>query len=130
MGLFKNIFGGSDGSTGDKKVLPWTPLQRLDQLPDIEEKSKVRPQIIFKHSTTCGISRMVLNMFTDSYAIETGKIDLYFLDLQAHREVSNEVAIRFQVIHQSPQLLVIKNNSTVFHTSHGAISEVDLEKFL
>jgi len=130
MGLFKNIFGGNTGSDGEKKILPWTPLQQLDQLSAIEEKSKVRPQIIFKHSTTCGISRMVLNMFTNTYAIEAGKGDLYFLDLHAYREVSNEVGIRFQVIHQSPQLLVIKNNTTVFHTSHGAISEVDLEKFL
>ena len=72
---------------------------------------------------------MVLNMFTDSYALED-KADLYFLDLHAHRDVSNEVAAKFQVMHQSPQLLLIKNGEVSFQTSHGAIADTDLAKFV
>jgi len=73
---------------------------------------------------------MVLNMFVDTYNVSESELDLYFLDLHAHRAVSNETGIKFQVIHQSPQLLIIKNGETVFHTSHGAISEVSLEQYI
>jgi bacillithiol system protein YtxJ len=73
---------------------------------------------------------MVLNMFKSGYALEPGQADFYFLDLHAHREVSNGVAQKFQVMHQSPQLLVIKNGVVVAHDSHGAISEINLEQYL
>lgn len=130
MGLFDGLFGGDSNTEKEENSVPWINLQSVAQLDEIQEKSKGRAQVIFKHSTTCGISRMVLNMFSSGYNLEVDQIDLYFLDLHAHRDVSNEVAIKFQVIHQSPQLLVIKNGTTVFHTSHGAISEVNLEQHL
>lgn len=130
MGLFGGLFGGSSNTEKEEKAVPWINLQSMAQLDEIQEKSKSRTQVIFKHSTTCGISRMVLNMFSSDYNLEADQLDLYFLDLHAHRDVSNEAAIKFQVIHQSPQLLVIKNGTAVFHTSHGAISEVNLEQYL
>lgn len=130
MGLFDNLFGGSSESKKEKKVLPWISLSSLEQLKEIEQKSKTKPQVIFKHSTTCGISRMVLNLFTDKFQVDDNKMDIYFLDLHANRNVSNEVGIYFQVLHQSPQLLVIKNGVAVFHASHGAISEVNLEQYV
>ena len=130
MGIFGSLFSGNSDSKKDKKILPWIPLQSINQLDEIEKKSKGKTQVIFKHSTTCGISRMVLNMFVDTYDVSEGQLDLYFLDLHAHRDVSNETGIKFQVVHQSPQLLIIKNGVTVFHTSHGAISDVSLEKFI
>lgn len=130
MRLFNDLFGGKSESNGEKKTVPWIPLNSLEQLKELKEKSKSKPQVIFKHSTTCGISRMVLNMFTSNFELNENQIDVYFLDLHAHRDVSNEVGIQFQVLHQSPQLLVIKNGTTVFHTSHGAISEVNLKQFV
>ena len=57
-------------------------------------------------------------------------LDLYYLDLLSYREVSNETGYKFQVMHQSPQLLVIKNGVVVAHASHGAINEIDLTKFI
>ena len=127
MGLFGNLFGSKEAK--EEKQLPWISLTTKEQLLEISERSKVRPQFIFKHSTTCGISRMVLGMFSKNYPLDEDSADLYFLDLHAYREVSDEVAVKFQVLHQSPQLLVIKNGTTVFHTSHGAIAETNLERF-
>jgi bacillithiol system protein YtxJ len=128
MGLFNKIFQKSSESR-DEKVLPWQPLTRMDQLTEIEERSKTKTQFIFKHSTRCGISRMVLNQFIANYD-ENLNADLYYLDLLGYREVSNEVGYRFQVMHQSPQLLVITNGIVVAHASHGAINEVNLEKYV
>jgi bacillithiol system protein YtxJ len=131
MGLFNNMFGGKNEETPkESKKIEWVRLASIEQLDDIVAKSAGKPQVIFKHSTTCGISRMVLNMFTGSYALEAESIDMYFLDLLANRNVSSAVAEKFQVMHQSPQMLIIKNGVVVAHDSHGAINELELEKYI
>ncbi|WP_422079800.1 bacillithiol system redox-active protein YtxJ [Ulvibacterium sp.] len=131
MGFFKDLFGSEQkGTNGVENSIRWIPLVSLDQLNEIEENSHRRSQVIFKHSTTCGISRMVLNMFGRNLDASKYPMDFYFLDLHAYRQVSDEVGYRFQVMHQSPQILVIRNGVTVAHDSHGAINELDLERFV
>lgn len=129
MGLLNKIFGVS-GEIKEKKVLPWIPLNNVAQLAHIEKKSAVKTQVIFKHSTRCGISSMVMKQFVDAYALTEKDLDLYYLDLLSHRDVSNEVGYKFQVMHESPQLLVIKNGEVVKYVSHGTINEVDLAQFI
>lgn len=131
MGLFDGLFGNKDkGEKNEKQDLPWIALTSLDQLDEIKEKSSGKTQVIFKHSTTCGISRMVMNTFKSTYKLTENQADLYYLDLLSNREVSNETGYKFQVIHQSPQLLVIKNGVAVTHASHGEINDVDLNTFI
>ena len=131
MGILNGLFGSkSGGKRKEEKKLPWLVLDAVPQLKEIEKRSKSKTQVIFKHSTTCGISRMVMNMFVNSYDFTPEQLDLYYLDLHAHREVSNETGFHFQVMHQSPQLLVIRNGTVVAHASHGAISDIDLNKFI
>lgn len=131
MAFFEGLFGkASNKEKKEEKLLPWIPLTSIDQLAEIEKKSMGKTQVIFKHSTSCGISRMVLNMFKSGYSYSAEQFDLYYLDLHAYREVSNETGYKFQVMHQSPQLLVIKNGITVAHASHGAIAEIDLNTYL
>ncbi|WP_420602020.1 bacillithiol system redox-active protein YtxJ [Flagellimonas sp.] len=129
MGIFNSLFGRKEEKQREERQVPWIPLVSLEQLDEIAEKSKTRTQLIFKHSTTCGISRMVLNMFTSAYTLGED-VDVYFLDLHAHRDISNAVAAKFQVMHQSPQLLIIKNGETSFHTSHGAITDTNIEEYV
>jgi len=130
MGIFGGLFGKNNKEVKEEKTLPWIVLASKGQLNEIEKKSTEKPQVIFKHSTTCGISSMVLNRFIENYKLEKTQMDLYFLDLRSHREVSNEVGYKFQVMHQSPQLLVIKDGAVVAHGSHGAISNIALEDFI
>lgn len=125
--MFKKLFGGSTEPKEDK-VLPWINLNSLSQLNEIEEKSKTKTQVIFKHSTRCGISRMVINQFVEAYDVDAN-LDLYYLDLLSYRDVSNEVGYQFQVMHESPQLLIIKNGVTVAHASHGQINMINLENY-
>jgi bacillithiol system protein YtxJ len=128
--MFKKLFGSSEPKEKkEEKVLPWLPLTSIDQLDTIADASKGKTQLIFKHSTRCGISRMVMNQFVSAYDVDSNA-DLYYLDLLNYRDVSNEVGYKFQVMHQSPQLLVLRNGVVVAHASHGAINEMDLEKFL
>ena len=130
MGLF-GLFGSTkDKSEKEQKVLPWKRLTSVDQLKSIEKDSRTKTVVIFKHSTRCGISRMVLRNFEGTYDIDPEQMDLYFLDLLAFRDVSDEVGFRFQVLHQSPQLIVIKNGVAVAHASHHGIRAEELANFV
>jgi bacillithiol system protein YtxJ len=125
--MFKKLFGSSEPK--EEKVLPWIALNSITQLDEIAEKSKGKTQLIFKHSTRCGISRMVMNQFVSAYDVDSNA-DLYYLDLLNYRDVSNEVGYKFQVMHQSPQLLVMRNGVVVAHASHGGINEMDLAGYV
>ena len=129
MGIFDRVFGKKDQIEKNREQLPWVSLDSLDQLDKIDEDSKGRTQAIFKHSSTCGISRVVLKMFKDSFDSEWD-CDLYFLTIQAHRDISNEIEDRYGVRHESPQLLIVKNGVVTFHTSHGGIADTELSKHL
>jgi bacillithiol system protein YtxJ len=98
----------------------WIPLTSEDQLLDIVTSSSVKPQVIFKHSTRCSTSSMVLNRLERSESSDT--VDFYFLDLIQFRNISAQIVDKFHVTHESPQVLVIKNGSCSFDESHFAIN--------
>ncbi|MFP5438096.1 MAG: bacillithiol system redox-active protein YtxJ [Bacteroidia bacterium] len=121
MGLFGGIFGNSDNKGTNDSAFKWNDLTELKQLDTIVEESADTPVIIFKHSTRCPVSRMALKNFENEYSIGEEEATPYFLDLIAHRDISNAIAERFNVIHQSPQVLVIKNGQSVYSESHDGI---------
>jgi bacillithiol system protein YtxJ len=124
MGIFDKLFGGNENFQSEDTAIqiPWKQLTSIDQLDSLVEESKSIPVAIFKHSTSCGISRMVIKQFESQYDFEVAQLQPYYLDLKAYRAVSNEIAARFQIMHESPQMLLIKNGTLVYADSHGAIS--------
>lgn len=124
MGIFDKIFKSERDIAKEEIVeVPWHPLTRLEQLEEIEEESTHHLTGIFKHSTSCGISRMVLKKFEREYPeIKDKDVKLYFLDLLSNREISNRIAEKFAVRHESPQLILIKDKKVVHHSSHHSIS--------
>jgi bacillithiol system protein YtxJ len=121
MGFLDNIFGNSDSKVNSSSSIKWNELTQIQQLDDIVSESAEVPVIIFKHSTRCAISRMALKNFEGEYTIDAEKAKPYFLDLLEHRDISNEIANRFGVMHQSPQLILIKEGKAVYNTSHSDI---------
>lgn len=130
MGIFDMFKTPKDIATEKIVETPWHVLGQIDQLDEILEQSKNHPVAIFKHSTRCGISRGVLKMFEKNYKLTDEQLKLYYLDLLQNRDISNEIAARFKVHHESPQMIVIKNGVVVYQDSHHAIQASDLEKFV
>src|SRR4051794_33587945 len=100
--------------------MDWILLESAEQLNEI--KMQQGYSIIFKHSIRCSISLMAkrrVDMDRDSLP---QNVQLYFLDLIKYRDISNQIASIFQVHHQSPQLLLIKNGECILEQSHGSIS--------
>ena len=129
MGLLDTIFTTIKNKENKESNLNWIPLTDLNQLEEIKKQSNSTTVFIFKHSTRCGVSRMLLKQFENLFDESHQQLKVYYLDLLNYRNISNEIASQFQVSHQSPQLIVIKNGHTVANASHYDITQISLEKY-
>ena len=129
MSIFNSLFGNSEEKKETAGKINWIPLTDLGQLDEIVALSNEKPVAIFKHSTRCSVSRFALKQFENKFD-SADAVDTYFLDLIEHRTISNEIANRFHVVHQSPQLLLIKNGKSVYNVSHSDIDAKDFAEKL
>lgn len=95
-------------------------LEREDQLEEIKKASGFN--VIFKHNTTCPISKRVRSEFEQEADSIPNLKAVYFLDLLAHRNISDAIAEKFDVEHQSPQLLLIKDGDCLYNEALFSIS--------
>ena len=109
-------------------MTPWQPLTQADQLLEIVRESAEQPVLVFKHSTTCSISAMAKSKIERQWA-DAGLDDtkLYYLDLLSYRPISQELAQKFRVQHESPQLLLIQDGECTYHASHNGIRLSDVK---
>jgi len=125
MKLFKSLFGLPDESGREEnRGIPWKYMNSAADLDLIESGRAARPQILFKHSTSCGLSSMMLRRFERRMEPLSDRVDFYFLDLIAQRELSDAVAQRYGVLHQSPQLFILSPEGGLQHVSHGEIGAI------
>lgn len=103
----------------------WIDLQTEEQLESIKQQSFTRPGVIFKHSTRCSISSMAKNRLDKSPLPD--QADFYLLDLIKHRTLSNKIAEDFNVWHESPQILIIKDGKCIYDESHSGITMKDIQ---
>lgn len=121
MAFFDKIFGNNDSKVTSTSSIKWNQLTELKHLEEAIETSNELPVLLFKHSTRCAISRMALKGFEQEYSIDENEAKPYFLDLLEHRDISNKIAERLGVMHQSPQLIIIKKGEAVYNASHSDI---------
>jgi bacillithiol system protein YtxJ len=107
----------------------WKKLEGVSQLEQIHARSKEKKVLIFKHSTRCSISRTALDRLERNWKEDEMKdVEAYFLDLISYREISTQVANQFNIEHQSPQVLVIKNGEAIYDSSHFDIDYNSIKK--
>ena len=128
MSFLKSVFGSNEEKQSLSKV-GWRHLTDLGQLNEIIDLSTEKTILIFKHSTRCSISRMALRQFENEFDLQD-KVIPYFLDLLEFRNVSNEIVSRFDVVHQSPQLILIKDGKAIYNASHSDIEVEVLKQYL
>lgn len=126
MKLFSNIF--KTAARVNKPEINWIPLTENNQLDTLIKLSNTKAVLIFKHSTRCGISRMALKNFEKQYDLNGSQIELYYLDLLNNKTLSNEIATKFQISHQSPQVIVIQNEKVIYDDSHYQISVEEIKE--
>ena len=109
----------------------WIKLNSIEQLAEIKKASKFKPVLVFKHSTTCSISKTSLNRLERNWKEEElDDTKAYYLDLLSYRAISQEIARTFDVEHQSPQVLIIQNEKLVYDISHFDIDYATIKDVL
>lgn len=103
------------------KKIDITTLEHLDQL---DQASFNQPQIIYKHSTTCGLCDIIWDI------VKVSDFELNYLDLLTYRLISNEIERRYNILHESPQVLIIKDGKCVYNASHRGIKNEEIQKQL
>ena len=104
----------------------WKNLEQLIALEEIDKASFTHPILIFKHSTRCSIS-YVAKARLDKEENLNG-VDFYYLDLIKHRDISNALAEKYNVHHESPQILLINKGECVYDESHIGITMAEIKE--
>ncbi len=99
----------------------FTPIDTQAGLDALFEQSLHGPVVIFKHSPTCGTSAQAYDEL-EEYLREAEAVDVHLLDVLRSRSLSQALAARVQVRHESPQLLVVRNGSVAWHGSHWKVT--------
>jgi len=107
----------------------WKNMVNEAELQQIIDQSTNKPAFIFKHSTSCGISVGAKSRL-ETFDIDSEKVDFYYLDLLEYRNISNKIAEDLNVVHQSPQVILVKDGKAVWSITHHAISAEALQDAL
>ena len=95
-----------------------------------EETLKQPFVVLFKHSQRCGVSLLVQTRVINKIIAENPALDIFMIDVLAQRGISDEIAERFGVHHESPQLIIIKQEEVVYHKSHWGINSTEVAQLL
>jgi bacillithiol system protein YtxJ len=107
-----------------------TPIHGIDELDRALTESRHRPLLLFKHSYSCGASAEALDELLAHLADKRGNARYAMVTVQTHREVSNAIATRLGVRHETPQALLVRDGRVVWSASHFRVNAAALEKAL
>lgn len=116
-------------SSAEEKSLPWISLTSTEVLKGALESNE-RPALFFKHSTRCSISIMALSRLEQRWNVVPEECDLYFIDLLNNRDVSNDLAVQTNIVHQSPQAILVRKGEVIYTATHGDIDAAEMAKIL
>ena len=104
----------------------------LKSASDLERalREKERPVVLFKHSTTCPVSAAADDEYRAFAGSQPDAAIFTHLDLLAYRKVSNSIAERLGVRHESPQAIVVKGGKVAGVLNHHAITGEALASLL
>jgi monothiol bacilliredoxin len=111
--------------------MTWQYLETLPQLQQIDELSFSEPVLVYKHSTRCGICTAVKNELDEKLQKESDeKFKIFFLDLLRHRDISTAIEKKYDVKHQSPQVLIIRDGKCIYSATHYDINYQSLKRIV
>ena len=105
-----------------------TPISRIDELERMLTESRIRPLLLFKHSYTCGISAEALDEVRAHIEEQASGARYAMVTVQTHRDVSNAIASRLGVRHETPQAILVRNGRAVWNASHFRVTASEVAK--
>ncbi len=121
--MFENLFKNTDRNSSK---LIRISLTEESQIEEFLKLSFQKPVLLFKHSTRCGVSSVVLRRFEKKLNDKSDNYNYYYIDILRYRGISNKIAEKFNISHESPQLLVIEKGLVSSYESHSEILDIQL----
>jgi bacillithiol system protein YtxJ len=113
----------------NRERMNWKELQDEAQLKEMLEVSKSAKVLLFKHSTRCATSRMMLDRLQRNWKDEEmSAVRTYYLDLISYRQISNAIAEHLVVPHESPQAILISRSQSLGDWSHFEIEYEEIRR--
>ncbi len=97
-------------------------LDGLDELDRMLAASSDRPLLLFKYSNTCGTSAHALDELVANLNESPADATYAMVTVQAHRDVSNAIARKLGVRHETPQALLVRDGRMVWSASHFRVT--------
>lgn len=110
--------------------IPLVDENQLAEINIVSNKPHVHGVLIFKHSTRCAVSMQALKNLTRQWQFNNDELPIYYLDLIKYRDLSNKIASLYEVRHESPQMLFIKNGTCTGNASHSEASITTIEAWM
>jgi bacillithiol system protein YtxJ len=98
------------------------PIRNLSHLDALVAGSRVRPLLLFKHSQSCGTSHVANEELQEHLAQSPREVDYAIVTVQEQRNLSDSIAQRFSLRHETPQALLIRNGQLVWVASHFRVT--------
>lgn len=109
-----------------------TPLRGIDELDQALTESHLTPVLLFKHSHTCGISAEALDELRahleEHYRPQSSGVKYAIVTVQTHRDVSNAIATRLGIRHETPQAILVRGGRAIWTASHFRVNAEELKK--
>lgn len=101
-----------------------------DGIAEMFEKSYFSPVLLYKHSVSCPISGYAWYEVQDCLADDENHLLCYRVTVQMHPEISRELADALDVVHHTPQLIIVREGSADYVASHWHIRKQALQRAL
>jgi len=102
------------------------PMRTVDDLELAIARSSLVPVLLFKHSQTCGLSAQAHEEVTDFQREHPSAVEVHVVRIREHRDLSDAIAARFGVRHESPQVLLVHEGRLVWHASHFRVTAAEI----
>lgn len=117
----KTMFSGSGSDTAN-----WNAVEKGSEVDRIIEQSYQQPQLLYKHSNRCSVCWFAKSELEKVAEAIKAKAEMHFVDVIKSREVSNYIADKLGIRHESPQAILVNGGEVVWHDSHGTINSATI----
>jgi len=107
----------------------WIKLDSENNIEDIKNRSLDKRILIFKFSPRCAINILMRGLFEREWIEDEMEMKTYFLDIMEYPGLSKKIETEFNVIHQSPQILIIENKKCIYSASHGGVDYKKIRRY-
>jgi bacillithiol system protein YtxJ len=105
-------------------------LTSSEEISEMLERSHIGPVLLYKHSISCPISGYAWYEVQDCLGLDEDAPACYRVTVQYHPDISRDIAERLEVIHHTPQVIIVRAGKASYVATHWQIRKQMLQRAL